>query len=70
MCWCASGFSHGCPPGPMKREFEGRVYFNVVDESWICLGPLPPPQSFLHRMERYGGPEWMMREKNVAVDAP
>eukprot|EP00959_Pyramimonas_sp_CCMP1952_P033870 710719-Pyramimonas_sp.AAC.1 len=29
--------------GPMKRELGGRVYSNIVDESWFCNGPLSPP---------------------------
>eukprot|EP00959_Pyramimonas_sp_CCMP1952_P274278 5732982-Pyramimonas_sp.AAC.1 len=27
---------------PMKRELGGRVYSNIVDESWVHTGPLPP----------------------------
>eukprot|EP00959_Pyramimonas_sp_CCMP1952_P142086 2974301-Pyramimonas_sp.AAC.1 len=27
----------------MKRDLGGRVYFNIVDESWVCTGPPPPP---------------------------
>eukprot|EP00959_Pyramimonas_sp_CCMP1952_P008653 181060-Pyramimonas_sp.AAC.1 len=27
----------------MRRELGGRVDSNIVDDSWICTGPLPPP---------------------------
>eukprot|EP00959_Pyramimonas_sp_CCMP1952_P242976 5078882-Pyramimonas_sp.AAC.1 len=28
----------------MKRDLGRRVYFNIVDESWVCNGPPPPPR--------------------------
>eukprot|EP00959_Pyramimonas_sp_CCMP1952_P321820 6734219-Pyramimonas_sp.AAC.1 len=30
---------------PMKRDLGGRVYFNIVDESWVYTGH-PPPSPF------------------------
>eukprot|EP00959_Pyramimonas_sp_CCMP1952_P132763 2775800-Pyramimonas_sp.AAC.1 len=26
----------------MKREIGGRVYSNIVDDSWVYTGPIPP----------------------------
>eukprot|EP00959_Pyramimonas_sp_CCMP1952_P065000 1356986-Pyramimonas_sp.AAC.1 len=28
--------------GPVKRE-GGKVYYNIVDDSWVYTGPPPPP---------------------------
>eukprot|EP00959_Pyramimonas_sp_CCMP1952_P426206 8926963-Pyramimonas_sp.AAC.1 len=29
----------------MKREFGGKVYSDIVDNSWVSIGPPPPPPS-------------------------
>eukprot|EP00959_Pyramimonas_sp_CCMP1952_P260109 5438364-Pyramimonas_sp.AAC.1 len=31
--------------GPMTREFGGKVYANIVDDSWVYTGP-PSPLPF------------------------
>eukprot|EP00959_Pyramimonas_sp_CCMP1952_P114434 2392685-Pyramimonas_sp.AAC.1 len=49
VLWHTSRSSNSCLPAghcrPMKREVAGRVYSNIVDGSWVFIGPSPSPPS-------------------------